>query len=181
MLNENIKSLRKAAGLSQEELAVRLNVVRQTVSKWETGMSVPDADMLIKISETLNIPVSTLLGESLPEQESQPTMAELAEKLEFLNEQFARRAERNRKISRAVFSVIGIAAIAGIARHIFRFFHTRQFEQMLGSESSIGIIGGADGPTQIFITRSSPSWATVIICIAVLIIAVMGYLRTRRK
>ena len=50
MLNENIKNLRKSKGLSQEELAVKLNVVRQTVSKWENGLSVPDADMLIALS-----------------------------------------------------------------------------------------------------------------------------------
>lgn len=47
MLNENIKRARKAKGLSQEELAVKLNVVRQTVSKWENGLSVPDSDLLI--------------------------------------------------------------------------------------------------------------------------------------
>ncbi len=39
MLDENIKQLRKAKGLSQEELAIKLNVVRQTVSKWENGVS----------------------------------------------------------------------------------------------------------------------------------------------
>ena len=39
MLNENIKRARKAKGLSQEELAAKLNVVRQTVSKWENGVS----------------------------------------------------------------------------------------------------------------------------------------------
>lgn len=39
MLSENIKTLRKAKGLSQQELAAKLNVVRQTVSKWETGVS----------------------------------------------------------------------------------------------------------------------------------------------
>ena len=49
MLNENIKMLRKSKGLSQEELAVKLNVVRQTISKWENGLSVPDSDMLISI------------------------------------------------------------------------------------------------------------------------------------
>lgn len=53
MLNENIKSIRKSKGLSQEELAVKLNVVRQTISKWEQGLSVPDSDMLISISEVL--------------------------------------------------------------------------------------------------------------------------------
>ncbi len=58
MLNENIKAIRKSKGLSQEELAVKLNVVRQTISKWENGLSVPDSDMLISISEALETPVS---------------------------------------------------------------------------------------------------------------------------
>ena len=65
MLSENIKTIRKSKGLSQDELAVKLNVVRQTVSKWERGLSVPDSEMLISISEVLETPVSTLLGESI--------------------------------------------------------------------------------------------------------------------
>ena len=48
MLQENIKVFRKERGLTQEELAIRLNVVRQTVSKWEKGLSVPDAELLQK-------------------------------------------------------------------------------------------------------------------------------------
>ena len=56
MLNENIKNLRKSKGLSQEELAIKLNVIRQTVSKWENGLSVPDSDMLIFICQrSMNI------------------------------------------------------------------------------------------------------------------------------
>lgn len=62
MIGEQIKTARKAKGVSQEELAVRLGVVRQTVSKWENGMSVPDADVLIQIAELLDVPVSQLLG-----------------------------------------------------------------------------------------------------------------------
>ena len=65
MLSENIKTIRKSMGLSQEELAVRLHVVRQTISKWETGLSVPDAELLIALSEILETPVSTLLGETV--------------------------------------------------------------------------------------------------------------------
>ena len=65
MLNENLKALRKSKGLSQEELAAKLCVVRQTVSKWEQGLSVPDSDMLISISEALETPVSVLLGETV--------------------------------------------------------------------------------------------------------------------
>ena len=64
MLNENIKAIRKAKGLSQQELAVKLNIVRQTVSKWEQGLSVPDADLLIALSQALETPVSMLLGET---------------------------------------------------------------------------------------------------------------------
>ena len=67
MLNENIKAIRKSKGLSQQELAIKLNVVRQTISKWEQGMSVPDSDMLISISEVLETPVSILLGETVVE------------------------------------------------------------------------------------------------------------------
>ncbi|RHC27103.1 helix-turn-helix domain-containing protein, partial [Collinsella sp. AM36-4AA] len=58
MLNENIQALRKSKGLSQEELALKPNVVRQTVSKWERGLSVPDAEMLVALGETLDVPVS---------------------------------------------------------------------------------------------------------------------------
>ena len=68
MLKENIKTLRKSKGLSQEELAIKLNVVRQTISKWEQGLSVPDAEMLIKLAEVLDTNVSTLLGEKITEQ-----------------------------------------------------------------------------------------------------------------
>lgn len=64
MLKENIKAIRKAKGLSQEELAMKPNVVRQTVSKWEQGLSVPDADLLIAPAETLETLVCTLLGEA---------------------------------------------------------------------------------------------------------------------
>ena len=45
MLSKNIQSIRKSKGLSQQELAIQLNVVRQTISKWEQGLSVPDSDM----------------------------------------------------------------------------------------------------------------------------------------
>lgn len=70
MLNENLRNLRKSKGLSQEELAVKLNVVRQTISKWETGLSVPDSEMLLAISDVLETPVSTLLGETVIETDA---------------------------------------------------------------------------------------------------------------
>ena len=99
MLNENIKAIRKSKGLSQQELAVKLNVVRQTVSKWEQGLSVPDSDMLISISEVLETPVSTLLGETVIETEVD-TLKAIAEKLEVINLQLAQRKTTRRKIIR---------------------------------------------------------------------------------
>ena len=84
MLNENIKAIRKAKGLSQQELAVKLNIVRQTVSKWEQGLSVPDADLLIALSQALETPVSTLLGETVMESEADRLQA-ISEKLEVIS------------------------------------------------------------------------------------------------
>ena len=97
MLNENIKTIRKAKGLSQQELAVKLNVVRQTVSKWEQGLSVPDSDMLVLISDTLETPVSTLLGENIAEIEVDEIKA-IAENLEVINLQLAQKKTSRRKI-----------------------------------------------------------------------------------
>ena len=102
MLNENIKTIRKSKGLSQEELAVKLNVVRQTISKWEQGLSVPDSDMLISISEALGTPVSTLLGEAVTEAEADDLKA-ISEKLEVINLQLAQRKASRRKMLHWLF------------------------------------------------------------------------------
>ena len=85
MIHENIKHFRKAKGLSQEELAVKLHVVRQTVSKWENGLSVPDADVLIRLANVLGVSISQLLG---IETESNNHQA-LADQLAGLNQQLA--------------------------------------------------------------------------------------------
>lgn len=109
MLNENIKAIRKSKGLSQQELAVKLNVVRQTVSKWEQGLSVPDSDLLIALSDALETPVSTLLGETVTESEVDMVKA-LSEKLEIINLQFARR----KAMQKAILHWLFIALCAGI-------------------------------------------------------------------
>ena len=111
MLKENLKTIRKAKGLSQEELAIKLNVVRQTISKWEQGLSVPDSEMLLTISEVLETPVSTLLGETVSEAQADDLKV-IAEKLEVINLQLAQRNTSRRKIlnwiciSICVFTVI---------------------------------------------------------------------------
>ena len=103
MLNENIKAVRKAKGLSQEELAGKLNVVRQTISKWEQGLSVPDAEMLLALSDALETPVSVLLGET---STAVPTddLTALSEKLEEINLYLARKKKLRRRV------VIGLLA-----------------------------------------------------------------------
>ena len=114
MLNENIRAVRKSKGLSQQELAVKLNVVRQTVSKWEQGLSVPDSDLLIALSEALETPVSTLLGESIPEPEADQLTA-ISEKLEVINLQLAQITCSRRKILHWLFIAFSAAIVALLA------------------------------------------------------------------
>lgn len=149
MLNENIKAIRKSKGLSQEELAVKLNVVRQTISKWEQGLSVPDSDMLISISEVLETPVSTLLGETVVESKVDDLKV-ISEKLEVINLQLAQRKATRRKIIHwlliswcvvivAIFAVLAVLnspylgwdysdpekAVSGVAFHAFEWLFVR--------------------------------------------------------
>lgn len=166
MLNENIRAIRKSKGLSQEELAIKLNVVRQTISKWERGLSVPDSDMLISISEVLETPVSTLLGETVIESKVDDLTA-ISEKLEIINLQLAQRKTTRRKIFHwllillcAVIVTISVAlmvlnspylgwdysnpetAVVGVAFHAFEWLFVRLAPIIL-----IGTIVG------IFLTR----------------------------
>lgn len=93
MLGANLKTLRKNKGFSQEQLATRLNVVRQTVSKWEQGLSVPDSEMLVKISEVLGASVGELLSVEIAPEKA-PALEAVARELEKLNEQLATRQAR---------------------------------------------------------------------------------------
>ena len=111
MLSENIKAIRKSKGLSQEELAIKLNVVRQTISKWEQGLSVPDSDMLISLSEALDTPVSVLLGE-IVEQAEVNDLKVISEKLEIINLQLALSRNAKRKKLLVFFSLLAVAIIA---------------------------------------------------------------------
>ena len=115
MLSENIKAIRKSKGLSQQELAVKVNVVRQTISKWEQGLSVPDSDLLISLSEALETPVSTLLGETVVESEVDAIKA-ISEKLEIINLQLARKKALRRKALHwlLISLCVAIAAVSAV-------------------------------------------------------------------
>ena len=103
-----ILQLRTAKGLSQEELAAKVYVTRQAVSRWETGLSVPDAGMLVRIAGAQDTSVNDLLGEEEPEQGR-----DLAAEREALNRQLAEREERSRRRWRAFFAAGGTLALWG--------------------------------------------------------------------
>ena len=104
MFDENLKAARKAKGITQEELAVRLHVVRQTVSKWEKGLSVPDADQLIRLSEILEVPASKLLGSKI--EFEQKDTDKIAEQLSQINELLAGRTSRVRCFAKTLLAII---------------------------------------------------------------------------
>lgn len=114
MLKDNIKNLRKEKGLSQEELAIKLNVVRQTVSKWERGLSVPDSSMLISLAEELGTSVNVLLGESVEEKtpNDDVDIKAIAERLEVINLQLARKSEMKIKLVRWILILLCIVIVA---------------------------------------------------------------------
>ena len=168
MLNENIKAIRKSKGLSQQELAVKLNVVRQTVSKWEQGLSVPDSDMLISISEALEIPVSTLLGETVIETEAD-TLKAISEKLEVINLQLAQRKNTRRKIIRwllislCAILVVGFAALAILNSPYLGWDY---------SDPETAVLG---------VAFHSLEWLFVRVAPIIFLIAAVGIFLTRKK
>lgn len=135
MLNENIKTLRKSKGLSQEELAVKINVVRQTISKRENGLSVPDSNMLISLSEIFETPVSKILGEEIGESEIDDIKV-ISEKLEIINLQLARNTEAKRKtINLAFKTLVTITIVIFIMLLLinsqYMYWNTNDFEYTL--------------------------------------------------
>lgn len=178
MLSENLKNLRKAKGLSQEELSIKLNVVRQTISKWEKGLSVPDSEMLIRIAEELDTTVTVLLGETVVPDEPEDMKA-LSAKLELLNEQFAKQSENRRRIWRAIF--IAVAVIAGMVLlgELIEFIYSQAVMDSI--DESTSIIGGADGPTRILIAGTVKPIGEWILALIAAVAAGIGIYRTRRR
>lgn len=168
MLSENLKALRKSKGLSQEELAIRLNIVRQTISKWEKGLSVPDSDMLISISEALEIPVSTLLGENVIAPQADEVKA-IAEKLEIINLQLAQRKRTKQKMIH--WLLISLCAVIVLVSAVLIIINS----PYLGwnySDPETAVFGAAFHVFEWLFVRSAP---------ILLIGAILGIFRTRNK
>ncbi len=178
MLGDNIKNLRKAKGLSQEELAIKLNVVRQTVSKWEKGLSVPDSGMLIDIAENLETTVNVLLDEEVkPDINSE--LSVIANKLEVLNGQIARQNENRRKILRVISVVVFILAVCFTIGSTVNFLYLQTAMNSIGSNTAV--IGGADGPTSIFVVNGSLRILPFVFAAVTAIISFAGIYKTRKK
>lgn len=108
MFQENLKTMRKAKGYTQEDLAIKLNVVRQTVSKWEKGLSVPDADVLCKIADVLDTDVSTLLGEEIVEETDKSAVAQQLAKI---SEQLAMKNQRSKTIWKVACIILFVIVV----------------------------------------------------------------------
>ena len=111
MLNVRIKNARQAKGMTQEELAILLNVTRQTISKWEKGASVPDSQLLIKLSEVLEVTVSDLLGTNTNESTSND---DLAEQLSRIDEKLAIKCRRDKIVTKVVAVIVGFFILVGL-------------------------------------------------------------------
>ena len=162
MLSQNLKTIRKSKGLSQQELAVKLNVVRQTISKWEQGLSVPDSEMLISISEVLETPVSTLLGENVIVPEAD-TLKAISEKLEVINLQMAQKKNTRRKIIH--WSLIGLCAII-TAIFVVLYFWKSPYQAWDYADPETAVLGVAFHSLEWLFVRVAPlAFVGAIVCI----------------
>ncbi|MBR4733037.1 MAG: helix-turn-helix transcriptional regulator [Lachnospiraceae bacterium] len=112
MFDETLKRIRKEKSMTQEELAIKVHVARQTVSKWEKGLSIPDVDLLQRIAEALDVEVSELLGAQVPKEENRN---EVAEQLAKISEQMAIRNKRGNAIWKMVKALILVLILIPIA------------------------------------------------------------------
>ena len=111
MFANNLKEIRKSKGYTQEELATKIHVVRQTVSKWEKGLSVPDADMLLRIAEVLDVSTVQLLGAEITQDCSKNITAE---QLARISEQLAIKNRRSKKIWKAIGIILLVFLLVSI-------------------------------------------------------------------
>ncbi len=178
MLSDNIKNLRKAKGLSQDELAIKLNVVRQTISKWEKGLSVPDSEMLLTIAEELGTTVNALLGETI-EPDVCTELKVIANKLEVINEHIVKQNESRRKAWRVVFTITTIFSVAVLVIALIGFIYFVSVTSDLTASTSV--IGGADGPTAVFITSTGFNHIPIVVAGIVAIVSAIGLYKNRKK
>ena len=168
MLNENIRNLRKQKCLSQEELALRLHVVRQTVSKWESGLSVPDSYLLINLSNELDVSVSDLLGETIKET-NENDLKILSEKLEYNNLQLS-----NQRIQRikSIRTMLILLCVFIVFLFILLYFMGSSYLNWDYSNNELAVAGTLLHGFEFIFVRIAP---------IILVISIIGIIITYKK
>ena len=133
MFSENLKAMRKAKGYTQEEVAIKLNVVRQTISKWEKGLSVPDADVLIRLADVFDTKVSVLLGGEITDEDNKDAVAEQLAKI---REQLAIKNRRNKRI----WKTIGIILLVVVSFNILLVILFMSPSKSFSNDNSTAVI-----------------------------------------
>ena len=169
MIGDNIKKIRSEKGISQEELASRLNVVRQTLSKWERGISAPDSQMLIKIAEELGVTANELLYE--PNSEEAVTL---------VTENST--TENTRKgpspLLMGIFISLGSLSLLVLVYYVMVCISKMR---VITNVSGGGIIGGADLPTLIYVLGNGRDIVALVLSLIVLICSVVGVTCLKRR
>ncbi|MBQ9329211.1 MAG: helix-turn-helix transcriptional regulator [Solobacterium sp.] len=168
MLSENIRVIRKKRGLSQEELAVKLNVVRQTISKWENGLSVPDSELLLRLSDALDTPVSKLLGETVEPAEADDLKV-ISQKLEVINYQLSLQQQSKRRITKLCFLV---CALSIVVLTILLYYLNSSYLEWDYQDVETAVLG---------VAFHSLEWMFIRIAPVILIGSIAGLIFTKRN
>ena len=169
MIGSNIRKIRTEKGISQEELALRLCVVRQTLSKWERGISAPDSQMLLKIAKELDVNVNELLYEPNSE-EAVMSVTENGS------------ADDTRKGTSPL--LMGIFISLGSLSFLVLLYYIMVCISKMRTITNInggGITGGADIPTMIYVLGNGKDIVALVLALTVFICSVIGVIRVRRR
>lgn len=139
-LHKNIQYYRKEAGLSQEQLAEKLNISRQAVSKWESGATSPDIDRLQDICSILNITLPMLLGIEQTENQSSLTVEQLAEIGKIVSDITSVNSKALTK--KYILVSIGIIALFALTLGIFAYYITDRMDRDYSRLESMSNAGG---------------------------------------
>lgn len=183
MIGGNIKKFRELKGMSQQELASEVGVVRQTVSKWEKGLSVPDSETLLKIAVVFNVSVSDLLclaSSSLQNNNDNEKIAVLVNKIEEIDGSLKREKEIKRKRLRIICVIIAFSALILLLSEIGQAVYPLMQKFVLEIFYDTAYIGGCDKPTQIYIESSSLDILKIFIFAVTALFAGFGIYKTKK-
>lgn len=141
-LSEKIWELRKAAGLSQEQLAEKLDITRQSISKWESGESLPEIERLVELSKVFHVTVDYLVNDGIAGPEQIPKNSSKIEDTENESLSDVRPIKRNKAITffKYVLIVLAIYMVVFALAMLTRSFWAIPFFGMLGTAVSIIVI-----------------------------------------